>query len=110
MFPRESAASEGRSNGTTLANVRYSANSNGLGSCSARVPGFFLEALVEPAEEILDALGDQQRGQASGYAAERNVRDAQQPYLFQGAVGALEEIGAAPERAGRYRYKVGGEI
>ena len=71
---------------------------------------FLLEALVEPAEEILDALGDQQRGQASGYAAERNVRDAQQPYLFQGAFGALEEIGAAPERAGRYRYKVGGEI
>src|SRR5215203_6911940 len=33
MLPRDSAESEGCSNGTTLANVRYSANTKGLGSC-----------------------------------------------------------------------------
>src|SRR5215218_5670875 len=32
MLPRDSAESEGCSNGTTLANVRYSANTKGLGS------------------------------------------------------------------------------
>src|SRR5829696_8825185 len=82
----------------------------GFGQLGARVPGLFLKALVEPAEEILDVLGDQQRSQAAGYAAERNVRDAQQPYCLQRAFRALEEVGAAPERAGRYRDEVGGEI
>ena len=110
MLPRESAESEGCSNGTTLANVRYSANTKGLGSC-------MLECLVSSSkpwsnlpQELLDVVGDQARGQAAGYAAERHVRDAQQPQHFEGPIRALEQVRAASERTRRDRDEVGGEV
>jgi hypothetical protein len=54
----------------------------------AGVTRLFFEPLVEPPLELFRIVGDQARGQASGKAAERHVRDAQQIQRFEGAVRA----------------------
>src|SRR5215213_7098638 len=58
----------------------------------------------------LDVIGDQARGQAASYAAERHVRDGQQPQRFEGPLRALKMVRAASERTRRDRDEVGGEV
>src|SRR5215204_6714644 len=76
----------------------------------AGVAGLFFEALLKLSHKRLDVIGDQARGQAASYAAERHVRDGQQPQRFEGSLRALEQVRAASERTRRYREDVGCEV
>src|SRR5918993_3600211 len=76
----------------------------------AGVAGLFFEALLKLSHKRLDVIGDQARGQAASYAAERHVRDRQQPQRCQRTLGALKLVRAASERTRRDRDEVGGEV
>src|SRR5215218_3484437 len=76
----------------------------------AGVAGLFFEALVKLSHKRLDVIGDQARGQAASYAAERHVSDGQQPQRFEGPHRALEQVRPASERTRRNRDEVGGDV
>src|SRR5829696_8871480 len=76
----------------------------------AGVAGLFFEALLKLSHERLDVIGDQARGQAASYSAERHVRDRQQPQRCQGPLGALKLVRATSQRTRWNRDEVGGEV
>jgi hypothetical protein len=82
----------------------------GLGQLRAGMFDLFFEALLEAPQEILDAIGDQARGQTASHAAERNVCYAQQSQHFEGPIRAFEQVRAASERTRRDRDYVGCEV
>src|SRR5215218_107849 len=76
----------------------------------AGVAGLFFEALLKLSHKRLDVIGNQARGQAASYAAERHVRDGQQPQHFERPLRVLKPVRATSERTRWYRDEVGGEV